>query len=137
MSDMPDSLYPYATAADYAQYGSGGIPAEKLEKLLHRASRQIDSLTYNRMIGLGFGNLTEFQQGIVKESCCLLADFLHDNADLLDSALSAYSINGVSMNFGGGQMTVINGIPVRRDIYALLGQSGLCSLILNGRYFSS
>lgn len=134
---MPDSLYPYATAADYAQYGSGGIPAEKLEKLLHRASRQIDSLTYNRMIGLGFGNLTEFQQGIVKESCCLLADFLHDNADLLDSALSAYSINGVSMNFGGGQMTVINGIPVRRDIYALLGQSGLCSLNLNGRYFSS
>ena len=80
------SCIPYATAADYAQYGSGNIPAEELDKLLHKASRQIDSLTFNRIVGRGVHNLTEFQQGIIKESCCLLADFLHDNADLLDSA---------------------------------------------------
>lgn len=128
------SCIPYATAADYAQYGSGNIPAEELDKLLHKASRQIDSLTFNRIVGRGVHNLTEFQQGIIKESCCLLADFLHDNADLLDSALNSYTVNGVSMSFGGANIAVIGGIPIRKDIYSLLNQTGLCSLRLNGRY---
>ena len=127
----------YATAADYAQYGSGGIPAEELEKRLHKASRSIDSLTFNRIVGMGFDHLTEFQREIVKESCCLLADFLHDNADLLDSALNAYTINGVSMHFGGVSVAVINGVPVSREIYSLLCQSGLCSLSMKRRCFPS
>ena len=125
---------PYATAADYAQYGSGGIPAEELEKRLHKASRSIDSLTFNRIVGMGFDNLTKFQREIVKESCCLLADFLHDNADLLDSALNAYTVNGVSMHFGGVSVAVINGIPVSKEIYSLLNQSGLCCTNLNRRF---
>lgn len=128
---------PYATAADYAQYGNGDIPfedLEKLEKILHKASRNIDSLTFNRIVGTGFDNLTEFQQKIVKESCCLLADFLHDNADLLDSALNAYTINGVSMSFGGVSVAVIGGIPIRKDIYSLLSQTGLCCTSLIRRY---
>ena len=128
------SCIPYATAADYAQYGSGNIPAEELDKLLHKASRQIDSLTFNRIVAVGFSELTDFQQGIVKESCCMLADFLHDNADLLESVLNSYSVNGVSMNFGGVSVTIINGVPIRKDIYSLLNQTGLCSLRLNGRY---
>lgn len=124
----------YATAADYAQYGSGNIPAENLEKLLHKASRNIDSLTFNRIVGKDFDNLTEFQREIVKESCCLLADFLHDNADLLDSALNSYSVNGVSMHFGGVSVAVINGIPVSKEIYSLLSQTGLCCTNLNRRF---
>ena len=124
----------YATAADYAQYGSGNIPAENLEKLLHKASRNIDSLTFNRIVGIGFDNLTEFQREIVKESCCLLADFLHDNADLLDNALGSYTVNGVSMNFGGANIATIGGVSVRKDIYSLLSQTGLCSANLNGRF---
>ena len=128
---------PYATAADYAQYGNGDIPfedLEKLEKILHKASRNIDSLTFNRIVGMGFDHLTEFQREIVKESCCLLADFLHDNADLLDSALNAYTINGVSMHFGGVSVAVIGGIPIRKDIYSLLSQTGLCCANLNRRF---
>ena len=128
---------PYVTAADYAQYGNGDIPfedLEKLEKILHKASRNIDSLTFNRIVGMGFDHLTEFQREIVKESCCLLADFLHDNADLLDSALNAYTVNGVSMHFGGVSVAVINGIPIRKDIYSLLSQTGLCCTSLIRRY---
>ena len=54
------SYVPYATPADYEQYGSEDIPADELEKALRRASRQIDSLTYNRIIGRGFSNMTEY-----------------------------------------------------------------------------
>ena len=128
---------PYVTAADYDRYGSGNIQPEELDKILHNASRQIDSLTFNRIVGKGFDNLTDFQQEIITESCCKLADFLHDNADLLDSALSSYSVNGVSMSFGGVAVTVINGVPVSREIYSLLCQSGLCSLSMKRRCFPS
>lgn len=129
------SYIPYATSADYAQYGSGNIQPEELDKILHNASRQIDSLTFNRIVGKGFDNLTDFQQEIITESCCKLADFLHDNADLLGSAFSSYSVNGVSMHFGGVSVAVINGIPIRKDIYSLLSQTGLCCTNLNRRYF--
>ena len=128
---------PYATSADYAQYGSGNIQPEELDQILHNASRQIDSLTFNRIVGKGFDNLTDFQQEIITESCCKLADFLHDNADLLGSAFSSYSVNGVSMSFGGVAVTVINGVPVSREIYSLLCQSGLCSLSMKRRCFPS
>lgn len=134
MSGMPENPQKYATAGDYAQYGSGNIPAEELDSFLHKASRQIDSLTFNRIVGIGFNNLTEFQQEIIKNSCCRLADFLHDNADLLDSVLSSYSVNGVSMSFGGAGVAVINGIPVSREIDSLLRQSGLCHANLNRRF---
>ena len=129
------SYIPYATAADYAQYGSGNIPAEELDSFLHKASRQIDSLTFNRIVAVGFDNLSEFQRDIIKESCCRLTDFLHENADLLDSALNSYSVNGVSMSFGGMSIAVIGGIPVSKEIYSLLCQSGLCNSSLNRRYF--
>ena len=104
---------------------------------MHNASRQIDSLTFNRIVGKGFDNLTDFQQEIITESCCKLADFLHDNADLLDSALNSYSVNGVSMSFGGISVAVINDVPVSREIYSLLCQSGLCSLSMKRRCFPS
>ena len=131
------SYIPYATSADYAQYGSGNIQPEELDKILHNASRQIDSLTFNRIVGKGFDNLTDFQQEIITESCCKLADFLHDNADLLDSALNSYSVNGVSMSFGGISVAVINDVPVSREMYSLLCQSGLCSLSMKRRCFPS
>ena len=59
------SYIPYATSADYAQYGSGNIQPEELDQILYNASRQIDSLTFNRIVGKGFDNLTDFQQEII------------------------------------------------------------------------
>ena len=124
---------PYATETDYLSLGSGEIPPNKIEERLRHASRQIDTLTYNRIVATKFENLTEFQQGIIKESCCLLADFLYENGDLLNSALNSYSVNGVSMSFGGITVDIINSVPIRKDIYALLSQSGLCTTNLNWR----
>ena len=124
---------PYATAEDYAVVGGGVIPDEKIEERLRHASRQIDTLTYNRILAAKFENLTEFQQEVIKESCCLLADFLYENADLLNSAFNSYSVNGVSMSFGGMTVDIINSVPVRKDIYALLTQSGLCTANLHWR----
>lgn len=73
----------------------GSIPSGDLENRLRNACHAVDGFTFNRIVKAGFENLTEFQQELIKEAVRLHADFVHDNADLLESPLSAYSISGV------------------------------------------
>ena len=117
----------YLEPSDY----SGNIPADELEKRLRRACRDIDSLTFNRIVKAGFENLTEFRQGLIKEAVELHADFCYDNADLLESPLSAYAINGVSMSFDKSKIVTVGGVTTSSEVYSLLMQTGLCCRGLN------
>lgn len=125
---------PYADAAYYTEvYGGSMIPAGDMEKCLKKASRHIDSLTYNRIVGQEISNLTEFQQDTIRECCCEMAEFEYENADLIESVLQNYSINGVSMSFGSSwNVRVMSGVAVKADIYEKLSQTGVCSFILRG-----
>lgn len=127
---------PYADAAYYKEvFGGDTIPADDLDKCLRTASRHIDSLTYNRIVGLGISGLTEFQQDIIREVCCEIAEFEYDNAELLESVLQNYSINGVSMSFGNSwNVKIMSGVAVRADTYNKLSQTGLCTPVLRGRW---
>lgn len=107
------------------------IPEDDQKKALIQASRHVDSLTYNRIVGQGFLNLTEFQQEIIKEVVCRQAEFEYNNADMIESVLSSYSINGVSAQFGSTwNVFTGKGIAMQRDVYTLLTQTGLCSLLM-------
>lgn len=118
---------PYASEAYYASTYAGEILGENAKKFLIQASRHIDSLTYNRIVSHGFSNLTPFQQGIIKEVCCMQAEFECENADELDTILSSYSINGVSVQFGSSwNLYTDHGVAMKRDVYTILCQTGLC-----------
>ena len=98
-----------------------------MKRQLDTAGRQIDTLTYCRIRGIGFDNLTAYQQDQIRYVNCLLADFIHENKDELDSMLSSYGINGVSMTFTSGINVIkVQNIIIRTDIYAELGKTGLC-----------
>jgi phage gp36-like protein len=119
----------YADAEYYINTYKGiTIPGESLEKALKNASRHIDTLTYNRIVGRGFDNLTQFQQNMIKEVCCQMADFETENEEVLNSILQSYSVNGVTMTFGGNSwnVKVQNGVAIKADLYELLQQTGLC-----------
>lgn len=105
---------------------SGNIPAEEVEARIGRACRDIDSLTFNRIVEKGFENLTEFQQELIKEAVGLHADFCYDNAELLESPLASYAINGVSMSFDKSKTVTIGGVTTSSEVYGLLMQTGLC-----------
>lgn len=121
----------YATLEDYARWGGGHVPEETIERALRTASRHVDSLTHNRIVGQGFSRLTEFQREVIKEVVCLQADFEHENADEIDTILSSYSINGVSAQFGESWNVFIGaGVAMKRDTYELLKQTGLCCRLL-------
>ena len=114
---------PYVTTEDCMQLGY--VFAD--DKFIEDASRQVDTLTFNRIVAIGFDRLTEFQKEIVKKVVCEQAEFLQNNADAISSIFDTYSINSVSMKFGTGvNFDVINGVPMQRTTYSLLEQTGLC-----------
>ena len=122
------SYEPYASPGYYqGKYEGTLIEDDDLKKALVQASRHIDSLTYNRIVGRGFSNLTRFQQDIIQDVVCQQADFETENADEINSILSSYSINGVSAQFGSSwNIFTDKGVAMKRDLYGLLCPTGLC-----------
>ena len=119
---------PYVTSEYYQkEYGGSIVPEGDLIKALRQASRHVDSLTYNRIVGRGFSNLTTFQQDLIREVVCQQADFETENADEINTVLQSYSINGVSMQFGNSwNVFTDKGVAMKRDVYTMLCQTGLC-----------
>ena len=116
--------------ADYEYYTTeykGTLPEDEAVKALKQASQHIDILTYRRIAGMGFENLTPFQQDTVKEVCCMMADFESANASMINSLINSYSINGASITFSGesANCQLVNGVIIQRSVYELLNMTGL------------
>jgi hypothetical protein len=119
---------PYADNTYYTEvYKGTEIDKNEIDKYLKKASREIDALTFNRIVKKGFNNLSEYQKEIIKEVCCEHASFLYDNEDMLKTYLSSYAINGVNMTFGGSwNIHIEEGIAIDKRLYEQLCSTGLC-----------
>lgn len=118
---------PYVTEEWYKETYGGTALTEGITKALTLASRHIDTLTFNRIVAQGFDNLTEFRQEIIREVVCRQADFEAENADMIGSLLTSYSINGVSAQFGDSwNVYTEKGVAMKREDYNFLCQTGLC-----------
>ena len=121
----------YATVDAYEELGLPEYEYEVVDRALKTASRHIDALTFNRIVAAGFSNLTDFQKEIIREVACRQAAFEMENADMISSILSSYSINGVSMQFGESwNIFTEAGVAMKRDLYSMLQQTGLCVRVL-------
>ena len=122
------ALSSYADVSYYRDQYGGTLPDEEAEKAMFTASRHIDSMTFNRIVGKGFSNLSEFQKEMIQYVVCKQADFEKENESLINSILSSYSLNGVSMGIdaNGWNVTVGNGVVMQADTYSMLEQTGLC-----------
>lgn len=122
----------YADLEYYRNTYGGKLPDEEAEKALKQASRHIDILTYRRIAGMGFENLTPFQQETVKEVSCMMADFESANASMINSLINSYSINGASISFSGesANCQLVKGVVIQRDVYETLSLTGLTCLSL-------
>lgn len=119
----------YLTFDEYTEMGGNVIPQDEADRLLRNVSRDIDTLTYNRIRREGFTNLTEFQREVIKEVAFRMAEFIYDNDEMLQGALASYSINGVSMSFDFENSTVkiLSGVVIEYNVFELLKQTGLCT----------
>lgn len=121
---------------DYYMNDSGAyvydedIKGELIGNCLHLASDAIDALCYGRIRKIGFDKLTEFQQEKVKKAVCLHAKFLLTYGDLLNSPLSSYGINGVSMSFDASKVVTQGGVTTNQAVMQQLRQSGLATRLI-------
>lgn len=110
-----------------AEYGGSTLTAENAKTYLEAASVKIDILTFGRVGSIGFNNLTDFQKNIVKRVCCKMADFTFDNEDIINSYVSSYSINGVSVDLRNSiNLEMVDGVLIPSELYRELLMTGLC-----------
>ena len=82
------------------EFNGNKIPDKEIEKYLKLAQEKIDSITYNRIIAVGFDNLTEFQKEKIKEAICYQAEYIYTNGynseDNRD--ITSYSVLDISVS---------------------------------------
>ncbi|MDY5913539.1 MAG: hypothetical protein SPJ62_16360 [Inconstantimicrobium porci] len=108
-----------------------GIITDDLKDKLGKASNQIDSMTFNRIVGAGFSNLTEFQQDKIKRAVCLQSDFMEQYGDYINSPISAFSAGSINVALNNNTVKNINGVITSSEVYDLLKQTGLTCTSFN------
>lgn len=99
-----------------------GLITDKLDSKLEKATDQINSLTYNRIVAITFDNLTPFQQDKVKKAVCLHADFVEQYGEYINMPLSGFSAGSISVSFNANK---INGVTTTQEVINYLNQTGL------------
>lgn len=115
----------YAKLSDYLDLiGEDDILETKdIEDNLRLASIKIDEMTFGRINGVGFDNLTPFQRDCVMRAVCYQAHYIAENG-YNEAEVSSYTIGKLSVSTG--QATA----PASRyymspAAYAVLRSSGL------------
>lgn len=108
-----------------------GIITDDLKDKLEKASNMIDSMTFNRIIGTGFSNLTEFQQDKIKKAVYLQADFTEQYGEYINMPLSGFSAGSISVTINNNAVMNVNGIITSNEVYNILKQTGLTCLSFN------
>lgn len=103
-------------------FGGTILPEDSINQKLERASDQVDTLTYNRIVGKGFSNLTKFQQDKIKKAVGIHAEFIEQYGEYVDMPLSGFSAGSISVNFNAQR---INGITTTQEVLNYLKQTGL------------
>lgn len=117
------------------EFNGNSLPSDEIEKYLKLAQEKIDSITYNRIVAIGFDNLTDFQKSKVKEAICYQADYIFTNGynNENDENISSYSVLDISISVKDKDMkdkTLAEKKNMSEIAYELIHKTGLDSRIL-------
>lgn len=113
------------------EFNGNKLPDEEIEKYLKLAQEKIDSITYNRIIAVGFDNLTEFQKEKIKEAICYQAEYIYtngyNNEDNRD--ITSYSVLDISVNVdnSSGNKSIAQKNNMSEMAYDYIHKTGLDS----------
>ena len=121
----------YATLCKFRKYVPDSKLTDDVANLkLEQAGDDIDALCYGRIRKIGFEKLTAFQKEKISKAVCYHAAFLGEYGEMLQSPLSSYGINGVSMSFSTERTVTQGGVTTTNQVMTQLRQSGLASRLV-------
>ena len=93
------------------------------------AQEKIDSVTHNRIVSIGFNNLTNFQKEKIEEAICSQADYIYENGynHEENDDISSYSVLDISVNVDNSdrKQTVANKLGMSEYAYDCIKKTGL------------
>jgi hypothetical protein len=107
------------------------LPNDEIEKYLKLAQEKIDSITFNRIVAIGFDNLTEFQKEKIKEAICYQAEYIFENGynNENNRDISSYSVLDISVSKdnSGSNKTLAERNNMSEIAYDYISKTGLDS----------
>lgn len=113
------------------EFKGNKVPIKEIEKYLRLAQEKIDSITFNRIVAIGFNNLTKFQQEKIKDAICYQAEYVYvngyNNEDNRD--VSSYSVLDISVSVdnSNSNKTIAQGKNMSEMAYDYVHKTGLDS----------
>lgn len=122
----------YVNEKYYSDEFSGvKLPDDEIEKYLKLAQEKIDSITFNRIVAIGFDNLTEFQKEKIKEAICYQAEYIFENGynNENNRDISSYSVLDISVSKdnSGSNKTLAERNNMSEMAYDYINKTGLDS----------
>lgn len=81
------------------------------EDVLELASSKIDELTYGRIQGIGFNNLTPYQQKQIEKATLAQAEFYEQYGTDI-TALNGFSVGTYSLNMQGVEVKGVSSVAL-------------------------
>lgn len=107
------------------------LPNDEIEKYLKLAQEKIDSITFNRIVAIGFDNLTDFQKEKIKEAICYQAEYIFENGynNENNRNISSYSVLDISVSKdnSGSNKTLAERNNMSETAYDYINKTGLDS----------
>ena len=113
------------------QYGGTLLVGDEIEKYLELAQEKVDSITFNRILKIGFNNLTDFQQENIAKAICVQAEYIKDNGTDDDwSSISSYNVLDISVSVDSNNASKAKKLNMSDRAYSLVHKTGLDCPIL-------
>ena len=122
----------YATSEYYHTAFQGTI-LEGDYKYLQMASEKIDEVTFNRIVKIGFENLTDFQKTKIQDAVCYQAEYIMINGynDEKKQEVASYSVLDISVTpKEKTTKTEAEKLCMSEMAYSLIKKTGLTSRII-------
>lgn len=121
----------YITKEYYTDIFKGtAVPSEEVEKYLELAEEKINDITFNRIVKIGFNNLTSFQQENIQKAICKQAEYYFENGINSFSSVSSYSVLDITVNVDNSSKTEAQKAGMCEFAYMYINKTGLASRLL-------
>lgn len=116
------------------------IDQDSIDRYLELAQEKIDSITFNRIVAIGFDKLTPFQKEKISKAICYQAEHIFEYGynDAEKQDVSSYSVLDISVSVKektNAEKTKAEKENMNEIAYDLVNKTGLSSRGVHGYYY--